>query len=130
MEFFLGNEAQKTILQLMGEVYGLAKLTGNPELVDLAIWLAQSDNLHLIQWYGRTGPEAEVSAYFTPSEWWSLGSNRVISEQQQVYINALNAMQPYLPARILRQPERKVTQRKEALLVAREPELSYIARHA
>jgi alpha-amylase len=130
MEFFLGNEAQKTILQLMGEVYGLAKLTGNPELVDLAIWLAQSDNLHLIQWYGRTGPEAEVSAYFTPSEWWSLGSNRVISEQQQVYINALNAMQPYLPARILRQPERKVTRRKEALLLEREPELSYVARHA
>jgi alpha-amylase len=114
----------------MGEVYGLAKLTGNPELVDLAIWLAQSDNLHLIQWYGRTGPEAEVSAYFTPSEWWSLGSNRVISEQQQVYINALNAMQPYLPARILRQPERKVTRRKEALLLEREPELSYVARRA
>ena len=114
MDFFLGNDAQKTIFQLMNDVYGMAKITGHPDLIDLAIWLAQSDNLHLIQWYGRSGPEAEVSAYFTPSEWWPLGSDRVIREQQQVYINALNAMQPYLPARLLRQtqPQRKTTRRR------------------
>ena len=109
MEFFLGNSAQQTILQLMGHVYGMAKLTENPELIDLATWLAQSDNLHLIQWYGRSGPEAEVSAYFTPSEWWNLGPNGVIFEQQQVYINALRAMEPYLPARLARQTKRKNT---------------------
>ncbi len=114
MEFFLGNEAQKVILQLMGHVYGMAKLTGNPELVDLALWLAQSDNLHLIQWYGRSGPEAEVSAYFTPSEWWALGPNGVIYEQQQVYLNALRAMEPYLPVRLLRQPEHKMIRLREA----------------
>ncbi|GCE25995.1 alpha-amylase [Dictyobacter alpinus] len=129
MEFFLGNEAQKTILQLMGEVYGMAQLTGNDELIDIAIWLAQSDNLHLIQWYGRSGPEAEVSAYFTPSEWWSLGPNRVIHEQQQVYINALKAMQPYIPTRLLRQPERRNPRRKEPM-VERIPELNYAARRA
>jgi len=109
MEFFLGNSAQQTILQLMGHVYGMAKLTENPELIDLAMWLAQSDNLHLIQWYGRSGPEAEVSAYFTPSEWWNLGPNGVIHEQQQVYLNALYAMEPYLPARLARQTKRKNT---------------------
>jgi alpha-amylase len=114
MEFFVGNEAQKVILQLMGHVYGMAKLTENPELIDLALWLAQSDNLHLIQWYGRSGPEAEVSAYFTPSEWWALGSNGVIYEQQQVYLNALRAMEPHLPVRILRQPERKTIRLREA----------------
>ncbi|GLV57658.1 alpha-amylase [Dictyobacter sp. S3.2.2.5] len=129
MEFFLGNEAQKTILQLMGEVYGMARLTGNEDLVDLAVWLTQSDNLHLIQWYGKSGPEAEVSAYFTPSEWWSLGPNRVITEQQQVYINALRAMQPYVPARLWRKPERKPQRRKEPI-PERVPELSYVARHA
>jgi len=107
MEFFLGNSAQQTILQLMGHVYGMAKLTENPELIDLAIWLSQSDNLHLIQWYGRTGPEAEVSAYFTPSEWWELGPNGVIYEQQQVYINLLRAMEPYLPTRLVRQAKRR-----------------------
>jgi alpha-amylase len=107
MEFFLGNSAQQTILQLMGHVYGMAKMTENPELLDLAFWLSQSDNLHLIQWFGRTGPEAEVSAYFTPSEWWSLGPNGVIYEQQQVYINALHAMEPYLPTRLQRQTVRK-----------------------
>jgi alpha-amylase len=107
MEFFLGNSAQQTILQLMGHVYGMAKITENPELIDLAFWLSQSDNLHLIQWFGRSGPEAEVSAYFTPSEWWSLGPNGVIYEQQQVYINALRAMEPYLPTRLQRQTVRK-----------------------
>jgi alpha-amylase len=108
MEFFLGNSAQHTILELMGHVYGMARLTENPDLIDLALWLSQSDNLHLIQWYGRSGAEAEVSAYFTPHEWWSLGPNGVIHEQQQVYINALRAMEPYLPARLMRQPKRSV----------------------
>ncbi len=107
MEFFLGNSAQQTILQLMGYVYNMAKLTENPELLDLAFWLAQSDNLHLIQWFGRSGPEAEVSAYFTPNEWWSLGPNGVIYEQQQVYINTLHAIEAYLPTRLQRQSIRK-----------------------
>lgn len=49
--------------------------------------LAQSDNLHLIQWVGRHGSEAEVSAYFTPQEWWSLGPERIVWEIQQVYKN-------------------------------------------
>jgi len=129
MEFFLGNEAQKVILQLMGHVYGMAKLTENPKLVDLALWLAQSDNLHLIQWYGRSGPEAEVSAYFTPSEWWALGPNGVIYEQQQVYLNVLRAMEPYLPVRILRQPERKTLRLREAEPEAEvEAPLHYAAR--
>jgi alpha-amylase len=122
MEFFLGNEAQQHILQLMNQVYGMAKITENSELIDLAIWLAQSDNLHLIQWYGRSGPEAEVSAYFTPSEWWSLGPNGVIHEQQQVYHNLLRAMEPYLPTRLLRQPDRRVLRMRE---VKREPVLAY-----
>jgi alpha-amylase len=107
MEFFLGNAAQQNILQLMGHVYGMARLTENPDLIDLALWLAQSDNLHLIQWFGRSGPEAEVSAYFTPQEWWALGPNGVIHEQQQVYLNALHAMEPYLPARVSRRAAHK-----------------------
>lgn len=138
MEFFLGNAAQKNIFSLMGEVYGMAAITNHPEIIDLALWLAQSDNLHLIQWYGRSGSEAEVSAYFTPAEWWQLGPEQIIREQQQVYINALHAMQPYLPARLLRQieRERKTTagRRKDTasdpIAIAQEPALSYLARHS
>lgn len=130
MEFFLGNSAQQVILQLMGHVYGMAKLTDNPELIDLAYWLSQSDNLHLIQWYGRSGSEAEVSAYFTPQEWWALGANGVIYEQQQVYINALRAMEPYLPARLARQAKRKVNNKSPKQDQELEPALSYVARHA
>jgi alpha-amylase len=99
MEFFLGNAAQQAVLQLMIHTYGVARLTEDPALLDIALWLAQSDNLHLIQWFGRGGSEAEVSAYFTPREWWDLGPDRIIVEQQRVYTNVLRAMERYLPAR-------------------------------
>jgi alpha-amylase len=99
MEFFLGNSAQQAIFQLMLQVHGMARLSENPELLDLALWLGQSDNLHLIQWFGRGGSEAEVSAYFTPREWWDLGPTGIIYEQQQVYLNFLRAMEPFLPGR-------------------------------
>ncbi|HZC76466.1 MAG TPA: hypothetical protein VE258_01875 [Ktedonobacterales bacterium] len=99
MEFFLGNGAQQAIFQLMGEALAVARLTGDPELVDLALWLAQSDNLHLIQWFGRIGPEAEVSAYFTPREWWELGPAGILEEQRRVYEHVIRALEEHLPAR-------------------------------
>ncbi len=130
MEFFLGNSAQQTIFQLMGHVYGMAKLTENPDLLDLAIWLAQSDNLHLIQWFGRSGPQAEVSSYFTPDEWWPLGPDGIIHEQQQVYINALHAMEPYLPARLIRQARRKRNNKKPRSKNELDvPDSSFVARY-
>jgi alpha-amylase len=92
MEFFLDNAVQRAVFQLMLHAYGKAALTGDPALVDLALWLAQSDNLHLVQWFGRTGPEAEVSAYFTPREWWNLGPERLVREIQQVYVNFVRAV--------------------------------------
>lgn len=92
VEFFLGNVAQQGIFQLMHHAYSKARLTGNPELIDLATWLLQSDNLHLIQWFGRMGAEAEVSAYFTPQEWWQLGPYGIISEMQNVYKNFIRAL--------------------------------------
>jgi alpha-amylase len=99
MEFFLGNAAQQAIYHLMSHNYSVARLTEKAELVDLALWLLQSDNLHLIQWFGRSGTEAEVSAYFTPREWWGLGPDNIIVEQQRVYQNALRAMEYHLPGR-------------------------------
>jgi alpha-amylase len=92
LEFFLGNAAQQAVHMLMLQTYQKARLTGDPAWVDLAGWLAQSDNLHLIQWYGRSGSEAEVSAYFTPQEWWSLGPDGIIWELQQVYKNVIGTM--------------------------------------
>jgi alpha-amylase len=91
MDFFFGNPAQRAVFQLMLHAYNAARLTGDERVIDLAEWLAQSDNLHLIQWFGRSGPEAEVSAYFTPREWWDLGRERIVSEIQQVYENFVRA---------------------------------------
>jgi alpha-amylase len=116
MEFFLGNAAQQAILQLMIHTFGVARLTGDPDLLDLALWLAQSDNLHLIQWFGRSGPEAEVSSYFTPREWWDIGPNGIIVEQQRVYENVLRAMEPYLPVRLPRHDGHARGDRVAALL--------------
>jgi alpha-amylase len=78
----------------MIEAYHMACLTGDPEIRELALYLAQSDNLHMLQWFGRSGPEAEVSAYFTPSEWWSLGPERIVWEVQQVLKNFIAALEP------------------------------------
>jgi alpha-amylase len=95
MEFFLGNEAQQGLFRLMHHAYSKARLTGDPRLIEIAKWLLQSDNLHLIQWFGRWGAEAEVSAYFTPDEWWELGALGILREQQRVYINFIRALDEY-----------------------------------
>jgi alpha-amylase len=92
MEFFLGNHAQQGIFRLMHHAYNKAKLTGDPRFVEMAKWLLQSDNLHLIQWFSKQGPEAEVSAYFTPDEWWELGALGILREQQRVYVNFIRAL--------------------------------------
>jgi alpha-amylase len=92
MEFFLGNSAQQGIFRLMHHAYSKARLTGDPRLIEIAKWLLQSDNLHLIQWFSRWGAEAEVSAYFTPDEWWELGALGILREQQRVYINFIRAL--------------------------------------
>jgi alpha-amylase len=92
MEFFLGNSAQQGLFRLMHHAYSKARLTGDPRLIEIARWLLQSDNLHLIQWFGRSGSAAEVSAYFTPDEWWELGAPGIIREQQRVYLNFIRAL--------------------------------------
>jgi alpha-amylase len=95
MDFFLGNPAQQGIFRLMHHVYSKARLTNHPHLLDIAQWLLQSDNLHLIQWFSKTGSQAEVSAYFTPDEWWALGGLGILREQQRVYLNFLRAMDEF-----------------------------------
>lgn len=94
LEFFLGNSAQWAVFRLMLEAYQMACLTGDPEIIELALYMAQSDNLHVLQWVGRSGSEAEVSAYFTPAEWWALGPDRIVWEVQQVYKNFIAALEP------------------------------------
>ena len=95
MEFFLGNQPQQGLFRLMHHAYSKARLTGDPRLIEIARWLLQSDNLHLIQWFGRSGSAAEVSAYFTPDEWWELGGHGIIREQQRVYLNFIRALDEY-----------------------------------
>ena len=92
LEFFLGNPAQQAVFQLMLHAYNKARLTRDRGIVDVALWLLQSDHLHLIQWFGRQGAEAEVSAYFTPEEWWRLGGDGIVRELVRVYLNFVSAI--------------------------------------
>ncbi len=92
--FFLGNPIQQALFQLMHHAYNKAVLSGDRGLVQLAVKLAQSDVLHLTQWYGRSDDQAAVSAYFTPREWWSLGPSGIVWEVQQVYKNFIAACDP------------------------------------
>ncbi len=93
-------EGQQEILQCMRDVYNLARLTENPELLDLAIWLAQADNLHHLQW-----PDVQIPSF--PLEWQQLGASGILREEKQVYLNVLGALEPHLPTNILRQAPRK-----------------------
>lgn len=88
--------SSRPVFQLMLHAYNKALLTKNRGLIDLALWLTQSDNLHLIQWFDRSGSDAEVSAYFTPDEWWNLGPSSIAWEMQQVYKNFIRALDAYL----------------------------------
>jgi len=41
------------------------------------------------------GADAEVSADFTPGEWWELGGHGIVREQQRVYLNFIRALDEF-----------------------------------
>jgi alpha-amylase len=96
LEFFLGNDAQRAIFRLMMQAYNKACLTGNDELIDLALVLAEADNLHLIQPSDRPRSELEVPTYLMPREWETMGPERVVVELQRVFENFIEALDPYI----------------------------------
>ena len=113
--FASGHEPQHELFQLLCDVYNLARLTENGELLDLAIWLQQADNFHQLLKPGcQFGPVAISQALWRP------GPTEMLREQRQLYLNALKAFEPYLPARLLRQarhmPPARTARRKETPL--------------
>lgn len=96
-----GCGSQRELFQLMRDLYNLARLTENPAVLELTGWLLQLDHLRLVQWPGSK--DAEL---VTPREWRRLGMSGVLRERRQVYLNALEAFEPYLPTR-LRGPARQ-----------------------
>jgi alpha-amylase len=107
--------SQRTLFQLMNDVYNLARLTENPELFDLAIWLTQADNLHLMHW-----PGPQIAASVAPYEWSRLSPSGLMNERKQVYLNVLYALEPYLPAHTFRQTPRKSVRAPKSAVVATE----------
>lgn len=99
-EVCFDSEQQKELFQLMQDVYNLARLTEQPELLDLSIWLTQADILRVVQW---PGPHLVHS--ITPHEWWRLDPSVLLREQKQIYRNLLYALEAYLPTRLLRRSQ-------------------------
>lgn len=95
MDFFLGNSQQQAVFRLMTVAVNKARLTGRPELVDIALWLSQSDNLHWLQALNASGSESDVSAYFTPVSWQSMGLDEMVWEHQCVYKNFIDALDDF-----------------------------------
>ncbi len=85
-EFFFGNAPQQRIFRLMHDAYHIAAMSEDPAVRSMGLWLTQSDHLHLLQWYGQMGALAEVSAYFTPVEWWPLGAEGIVREMTQAFV--------------------------------------------
>jgi alpha-amylase len=99
-----GYGPQRELFQLLRDTYDRARLTENAELVDLALWLAQADNFRLLQGFGN-----QYATVGTPQEWWRLGPHEMLNEQKRVYLNLLGALEPHLPARLLRLARHKLT---------------------
>ncbi|HEX7737633.1 MAG TPA: hypothetical protein VF458_22480 [Ktedonobacteraceae bacterium] len=97
LESGFAREPQRELFQLLRDTYSLARLTEQPELLDLAIWLAQADNFRFLQ---EPGYQSSV-----PLNWWQPGPAEIAREQKQVYLNALHALEVYLPTRLLRQAQ-------------------------
>ncbi|GAB4278532.1 MAG: hypothetical protein Kow0080_30250 [Candidatus Promineifilaceae bacterium] len=91
---FLVNKAQQTVFQLMMQAYGKARLAGEAALMDISLWLAQLDNLHLLAGNGRSAAEAPTT--FVPQEWQALGDKGIAIEMQQIYQNFIAALDSYV----------------------------------
>jgi alpha-amylase len=83
--FFLGNHRQWELFFRMQAVYAEAQLTRRSALLDVALRLMQSDHLHMLHWDSASGPEADVSMYFTPGEWWAMGRDAIIDGLNRVF---------------------------------------------
>jgi hypothetical protein len=83
MSFFLGNPIQQRLFHLMRHAYQLCTLCDEPELLDIALWLAQSDNLHLLQWFEEWA-RRPVSACFA-GRWWGINGERLLSELRRLH---------------------------------------------
>jgi alpha-amylase len=85
LSFFLGNVRQWDLYTRMQSAYHKAIMTQRPTLIDVAMKLMQSDHLHMLHWYDTEGPEADVSSYFTPGEWWAQGKEAILEGLGRVF---------------------------------------------
>ncbi len=78
----------------MMETYQMVCMTGGSEIRELTLYLAQSDNLHMLEWLGRSSPEVEVFAECAPLERRPFRLARIVREFQQVFEKSIAALEP------------------------------------
>lgn len=96
IEFFLGNHRQWALYERMQAAYHKAMMTRRSSVVDVSLRLMQSDHLHMLHWYAAQGPEADVSMYFTPGEWWQLGREAILLGLDAIFDRFISSLDPLL----------------------------------
>lgn len=87
LSYFLGHPVQQSILGLMHQAYSVAQLTGNEEVVEHALDLAQWDLLSLVHRLLMSNGHGQEPSYLTAEQWNRLGGNAVIGEIHKVMEN-------------------------------------------
>jgi alpha-amylase len=91
--YLLNSNTQQWIFQLIHHAYNMAKLSKNENLIDMALWLTQIDNLKLAAAYSAG---LKPQCYRPPHRAGFLSSDELLRELGRVYGNFIKAARSYL----------------------------------
>lgn len=85
MSYFLGHPTQQSLFRLMQQSYSIASLSKNPELVEMALELAQWDVLELVHRLLISNGSCQEPSYVAPDQWYALGRDGVLWSLHETY---------------------------------------------
>jgi len=88
----LDSETQQWMFGLMHHAYNMAKLSKNEDLMDMALWLAQIDNLSL----ASSLSSGLKPNWYNPPYWGELSPDELLKELGRVYANFIEAARYYI----------------------------------
>ena len=92
--YLLNSNTQQWIFELIHHAYNMAKLSKNEDLIDIALWLAQIDNLKLAASFS-SGLKPD---WYSPPNWGPshLSPDELLLELGRVYANFIKAARYYI----------------------------------
>ncbi|MBC8236025.1 hypothetical protein H8E77_41290 [bacterium] len=92
MGYLLNSNTQQWIFELIHHAYNMAKLSKNEDLIDIALWLAQIDNLKLADSFS-SGLKPD---WYSPTWAQHLNPDELLQELGRVYANFIKAARYYI----------------------------------